>query len=596
MNRQTLHLRKAAMAWLLAMVMLSTLLVASLSPSAASGPEHNINCVKFGNVDLDANNSIDIDDILAVRSHMFGLTALTGKALIAADILETGVIDIDVILAIRGDMFGTTMLEWSCMSGIKYPTHPPIPSPMLTSTPQLTATPVPTATPYVPFDLDSLPQPDELVHFRGALLNEAHTVPNLFLNQVPSSSHKLVFYATSGTGWVNGMINQLVQDYWIAGIPGGDPAANVPAETARDFLNACDKYLKFYFDVTKVAGYSAVYSVRSAVEVQFYGRVRVDPDTGEKYITPVGEDGGAPFDPYEMSSRGYPNRGYMQAMPEALWKYADAPAVENSEFPDLDLEVSDTLSLKMKYIPAGDMLQGSPYYQGHRWQDEYPHKITLTKAYYMAEIPITQEIWLAVMDDYPAMMTEMLGRAKAPGEVWYPSKKGNPLFCIEVASITEIKEFLRRLGEKNNVTLTIPTCNQWEYAARCGDSKIPTTFRQTISSVGLTDQSPAANVKRMAPNAWGLYDMQSNAWEWTSRHKGDLDKTGNERWDVEDQENQFHLPTPDIWKTKGGYFYNTNTPAMHGAVYDSGASQEGPITFRICADDADAIIELLELD
>ena len=74
--------------------------------------DHTAACTKMG--DATANGVLDIDDILAVRTHMFGTKPLTGYALHAVDINKTGVIDIDVILAIRGDMFGIKPLPWEC--------------------------------------------------------------------------------------------------------------------------------------------------------------------------------------------------------------------------------------------------------------------------------------------------------------------------------------------------------------------------------------------------------------------------------------------------------------------------------------------------
>jgi len=103
---------RSCLAWLLAITLLCGTLFAGLFPIAAAGHTHNDTCVQLGDVTQDGD--IDIDDILAVRGHMFGLETLTGKHLLAADITQTGVIDIDVILAIRGHIFGTGSLGMSC--------------------------------------------------------------------------------------------------------------------------------------------------------------------------------------------------------------------------------------------------------------------------------------------------------------------------------------------------------------------------------------------------------------------------------------------------------------------------------------------------
>jgi|GEM_PF-6676135 len=77
--------------------------------------QHGENCIKLGDASLSGwDKALDIDDILAVRAHMFGQTLLTGKKLYAADISKSGTIDIDVILAIRGEMFGGAPLAIDC--------------------------------------------------------------------------------------------------------------------------------------------------------------------------------------------------------------------------------------------------------------------------------------------------------------------------------------------------------------------------------------------------------------------------------------------------------------------------------------------------
>jgi len=84
----------------------------SLIVPTHSAGEHTAACTKMGDATL--NGVVDIDDILAVRAHMFGTKLLTGYALQAATVTNTVVIDIDVILAIRGDMFGIAPLPWEC--------------------------------------------------------------------------------------------------------------------------------------------------------------------------------------------------------------------------------------------------------------------------------------------------------------------------------------------------------------------------------------------------------------------------------------------------------------------------------------------------
>ena len=68
----------------------------------------------------------------------------------------------------------------------------------------------------------------------------------------------------------------------------------------------------------------------------------------------------------------------------------------------LVLEIGEGLTLKCIRLPAGRFLQGSPFYQ-RRYQDEYPHEVVLTRPFCMSEIPVTQEMFEAVMGKNPSL-------------------------------------------------------------------------------------------------------------------------------------------------------------------------------------------------
>ena len=68
----------------------------------------------------------------------------------------------------------------------------------------------------------------------------------------------------------------------------------------------------------------------------------------------------------------------------------------------LALKINEKLTLKCILLPAGRFLAGSPFYQ-RRYQDEYPHEVVLTRPFYMSEIPVTQEIYEAVMGTNPSL-------------------------------------------------------------------------------------------------------------------------------------------------------------------------------------------------
>jgi len=154
----------------------------------------------------------------------------------------------------------------------------------------------------------------------------------------------------------------------------------------------------------------------------------------------------------------------------------------------LILKVTDTLSLKCILLPRGEFLMAKPYYVDPRWQDEFPRHITLTKPFWLAEIPVTQEMYEAVMGNHPSTV------------------KG-PKLPVRNLPCADVNKFCQILSEKNGRKVRLPGEAEWEYAARVGTSNPPLEAKykdQDSSSPGRGNLLP---VKSKAPNAWGLYDM-----------------------------------------------------------------------------------------
>jgi hypothetical protein len=230
----------------------------------------------------------------------------------------------------------------------------------------------------------------------------------------------------------------------------------------------------------------------------------------------------------------------------------------------LRLKINDKLTLSCNLLPAGRFLQGSPFYQV-RYQDEFPHEVVLTKPFYMSEIPVTQEIFEAVLGKNPSL------------------SKG-ARFPVERATFADIQEFCRLVSEKNGVTVRLPTDAEWEYAARVGTSS-PCFREKYTDQISKTGSRPNATpVQTAKPNAWGLYDMLCGGWHVTNDYKSDnvrvkqLDPKGPARTgrDVHrDASGPLH-------KSRGGPHYDHIRPNIHGAVGEDGSIWEGgsPI-FRV---------------
>jgi formylglycine-generating enzyme required for sulfatase activity len=175
---------------------------------------------------------------------------------------------------------------------------------------------------------------------------------------------------------------------------------------------------------------------------------------------------------------------------------ADRPFVMPGRDP-LNLKVGDKLALKCIHIPAGTFLMGTPFYMWPFHVEEYPHRVTLTRDYYMAEIPVTQEIYEAVMAANPSLVK-------------------NPQLPMQNPTFKDLKKFCDILSEKNGKKVRLPTSAEWEYAARVGTSNPPFAQKYTAqNSSGPNGFKSPLKVKSRKPNAWGLYDMASCWWEIT---------------------------------------------------------------------------------
>lgn len=169
--------------------------------------------------------------------------------------------------------------------------------------------------------------------------------------------------------------------------------------------------------------------------------------------------------------------------------------------------LGNNLDLEMLLIPSGAYQMGSPRHTGK--PDEQPQHLVTIKSFMISKFLITQAQWKAIMGKLPSCRF-----------------KGENL-PVERISWKDAQEFCKRLSKKSGRTYQLPSETQWEYACRAGTST-PFSFGTTITirvanyngehtfrdePRGIYFHSTNAGGK-FPPNAFGLYDMHGNLWEW----------------------------------------------------------------------------------
>ena len=207
-----------------------------------------------------------------------------------------------------------------------------------------------------------------------------------------------------------------------------------------------------------------------------------------------------------------------------------APPGGDTVSKDLSLELGKGVSMKLALIPAGKFKMGNHDTPAETVKkvgglekhltDEYPaHEVTISKPFYMGIHEVTQAQWKAVMGTEPWMTETGEGEKMASAQ---PRPQGFDDYPAVWMSSYDAIEFCRTLSKKTGRSVSLPSEAQWEYACRAGTT---TTFSFGDELSKLIDhgwyghqtagqkEDYAHRVGQLKPNAWGLYDMHGNVWE-----------------------------------------------------------------------------------
>ncbi len=158
-------------------------------------------------------------------------------------------------------------------------------------------------------------------------------------------------------------------------------------------------------------------------------------------------------------------------------------------------KLGNGIDLDMVYIPGGELTMGSPLDEG-RDSEKPQHKVTVP-SFFLGKYPVTQAQYQQVMSNNPS------------------SFRGHDR-PVEKVSWNDAVEFCNQLSKQTGKEYRLPTEAEWEYACRAG------TLTQYHFGDAITDKlanysiniGETTVVGKYPPNAFGLYDMHGNVWEW----------------------------------------------------------------------------------
>ncbi|MFQ3652513.1 MAG: formylglycine-generating enzyme family protein [Gemmataceae bacterium] len=187
----------------------------------------------------------------------------------------------------------------------------------------------------------------------------------------------------------------------------------------------------------------------------------------------------------------------------------------------------NSLGMELTLLPPGEFWMGSPPGEPGRHPDEHPqHRVRLTRAFYLGTMPVTQDQWTKVMRFNPSWFRE---GGNAANRVEGLDTRNFPVERVSWFDAEAFCQALSKWPEERQAgrVYRLPTEAEWEYACRAGTTTL-FHFGNDLSSdqANLDGSNPEGQAPRSIylgrtcpvgqypSNAFGLFDMHGQVWEW----------------------------------------------------------------------------------